>query len=217
MIIQSLPKVEILTPFVTLREMYLGIERAGRTCYQSSSLLTLQTAESFIRKILRSGHESIIEHSNITVKISDCSRGLTHELVRHRLASFSQQSTRYVNESDFNFILPPDKDPNEVEFIIKLYQSVYKKLLEAGWKKEDARQFLPIGLASEIVVSANFREWRHIFLLRTAKDAHWEIRSAMTTLLRELKITLPAVFEDFERYGKCSKRIPIYKKIERRK
>lgn len=204
----------ILTSKEELQRQLLGIERAGRTCYQSEKgPITKETAEKFVRMLIKRGHESVIEHSLLTVKFLNCSRGFTHELVRHRLASFSQESTRYVDYDDkIACVLPFHRNPDEAIVLSEKEQITPREMLEniwryyqglrkAGWTPEDARQILPNALVSEIVVSANFREWRHIFEMRTQKAAHWEIRLVMVKLLEELKQIIPVVFEDFQLGG----------------
>ena len=196
------------------------IEVAGRTSYRSQKRITNDSAAKFAEMIRKSGHESVIEHSTMMVEFLYISRGFTHELVRHRLAAFTQESTRYVDKSNFEVIIPPGKDPDEKivqletsgqigavpiphKLIVSLRQwmelnkQVYCGLIEAGWRKEDARQFLPIGIRSQIVMTANLREWRHVFELRCAKSAHWEIRRVMVNLLLEVQERVPIVFEDF--------------------
>lgn len=228
---------EILTPVEELKAQLLRIERAGRTCYQSfTGDITHESAVKFVRMLLKRGHESVIEHSNLTVRFMNCSRGLTHELVRHRLCAFSQESTRYVDydkrgdgDPDLDrfhvkFVVPPHRDEREtiplafsgpddklrkrLAFtalspldMAQLYELFYRSLRKKGWKPEDARQFLPIGTKSEIVISANLREWRHIFFMRTSKYAHWEIRRVMCNLLEELQGLIPVIFEDFVEAG----------------
>ena len=189
------------------------IELAGRTSYQSRDKITNQSAAKFVEMLRKRGHESVLEHSCLTVEFNNISRAFTHELVRHRLASFIQESTRYVDESDFKVIIPPaqDKDEKLVELDLPdgmkikvsfqewmdLNEKMYRGLRKAGWKAEDARQVLPTGIKSQIVVTANFREWRHIFKLRTAPDAHWEIREVMVKLLEDVQKQIPIVFDDF--------------------
>ena len=224
---------EILTPLDDLRDQLLRIERAGRTCYQSETApITKETAEKFVRMLVGRGHESVIEHTWLTVKFMKLSRGFTHEMVRHRLASFSQESTRYVDYArrgrgpdiegfQLHCVVPPHRDENEsVQLgdgrqmsLVEMFAEVekfYRALRLAGWVPQDARQILPIGIASELVVSANWREWRHIFKMRTTKPAHWEIRSVMVMLLRELKEFLPVIFMDFEEVGVDSNGIPYF-------
>lgn len=221
-------EITILTDRASLCRQLLTIELAGRTCYQSyhGKEITQESAKSFIGMLLRRGHESVIEHSLMTVRFSDVSRGFTHELVRHRLCAFSQESTRYCDERDFEMVLPPDKVDSDVVVVpvageeplripaskaVDLYRSLYRGLRESGWKAEDVRQFLPIGIANEIVVSANFREWRHIFRMRTQKAAHWEIRLGMARLLEMVREDLSPIFDCFVLAGKDSKGIPHYK------
>ncbi|PIU46349.1 thymidylate synthase (FAD) [bacterium (Candidatus Gribaldobacteria) CG07_land_8_20_14_0_80_33_18] len=188
------------------------VEVAGRTAYQSRDRITDDSAAKFVEMIRKRGHEAVLEHSAMTVEFNNVSRGFTHELVRHRLASYTQESTRYVDESNLKVVIPPDKEPNEklvelqlpngiklkVSFQdwIDLNEQMYRGLRKAGWVPQDARQILPIGIKSQIVMTANFREWRHVFKLRTAPDAHWEIRQVMTNLLKEVKEKIPIIFND---------------------
>jgi thymidylate synthase (FAD) len=244
------------------------IERAGRTAYQSyrENPITDESAENFIRMILNRGHESVIEHASMTALFELNSRGQTHEQVRHRLCAFTQESTRYVDESEVRFVAPPGKDYwDDVEIgtkgavqacpstdgmqalldftlnmpddgavalldkdgkvvrdieagvfreafdgfcrpervVLPLWSKVfideqfYRALrTQLKWKYQDARQHLPIGLVAEIVHTANFREWRHIFRLRCAKGAHWEIRRIMRILLAECYFLWPVLFDD---------------------
>lgn len=188
------------------------IELAGRTAYQSADKISAGTEDTFVRKILQRGHESVLEHSCMTVRFHDCSRGFTHELVRHRLASFTQESTRYVDEGrNLRVVCPPDRDPDEPIFIklpdghevcvsfaqwVEMNEQMYNGLRRVGWSKEDARQVLPTGIVAEIVMTTNFREWRHVFSLRCAPTAHWEIRVVMTDLLKTVMARVPVVFDD---------------------
>jgi len=193
---------EIIQTKDNLKQQLRNIEVAGRVCYQSEKgTPTFESAEKFIRMILKRGHESVIEHSLLTVRFSNVSRGKSHEMVRHRLCAFSQESTRYVDESNLRFVMPPHWDQNEANMVIEMgssYESAYKYWRDLGYPPQDARQFLPIGVCAQIVVSANFREWRHIFRMRTQKAAHWEIRYIMCDLLTTLKDIIPVIFEDFE-------------------
>ncbi len=178
------------------------IEEAGRTCYLSLERITESSSDNFIQAAVRRGHLSIIEHASATFRISGASRAFTHQIVRHRLASFSQQSQRYVDESDFNYILPPgiEKNQKAVEIFrahLERTASVYRELREAGALKEDARFVLPNALESEIVLTANFRELRTIFSLRLEKAAQWEIRRVCYKMLEIMQAEAPAVFGDF--------------------
>ncbi|MCC8013943.1 MAG: FAD-dependent thymidylate synthase [Eubacterium sp.] len=187
-----------------------AVEKAGRTCYKSEAGIKDGSAERFIASIIKRGHESVLEHEKITVRFI-CDRGVTHEIVRHRVASYSQESTRYCNYSG-------DKFGNELTFIkpcfwneadegYKLWaetmafiEKKYFELIEAGASPEQARDILPNSLKTEIVVTMNLREWRHFFKLRTEKAAHPQIREVAAPLLEELKEKLPVVFGDIEPY-----------------
>ena len=217
--LQNEGSYEILTPPEFIKEQLKIIERAGRTCYQSyrGKDVTEESATKFIRMLIRRGHESVIEHSSITVRFDNHSRGFTHELVRHRLCAFSQESTRYVDyaleRNDERVVLPPTLTPGQMSLMESAMESAmedYERLRDSGVPAEDARQILPIGTKSEIVCSANLREWRHIFSMRTGKPAHWEIRRTMCLLLEEMKELLPGVFDDFEFAGYCRSEIPHY-------
>lgn len=188
------------------------IEVAGRTSYQSRDKITDESAVRFVKMLRDRGHESVLEHSCMTVEFNNVCRGFTHELVRHRIAAFTQESTRYVDESNFRVVVPPDKDPDEkiveldfpdgtkikVSFRewMELNEQMYRGLRKANWVAQDARQVLPIGIKSQIVMTANFREWRHVFKLRTTPNAHWEIRRVMTNLLNDVKQRIPVIFDD---------------------
>lgn len=188
------------------------IEVAGRTSYQSREKITDDSAMKFVEMLRKRGHESVLEHSCMTVEFNNVSRGFTHELVRHRLAAYTQESTRYVDESNFRVVIPPDKNkderlvelnlPNNTNIKLSfqewmdLNEQMYRGLRKADWLAQDARQVLPIATKSQIVMTANFREWRHVFKLRTAQNAHWEIRQVMVNLLKEVKEKVPVVFDD---------------------
>lgn len=210
------------------------IEKAGRTCYKSEDKITPTSSIKFINALIASGHESVIEHSAMTVKFT-VDRGITHELVRHRLAAFSQESTRYCNyskEDEIEVIEPFFFDPNEelrqidipvaydmnysnttLEIVGKetymlnsfdvwcisclTSEWAYMTLInEFGRSAQQARSVLPISLKAEIVVTANFREWRHILKLRCAKSAHPQMQEIMIPLKEELKKLIPVIFND---------------------
>ncbi len=198
--------MEILKPEVKLLAVTPNaekvIEEAGRTCYLSLDRIAGDSEKNFIRNKIKRGHLSIIEHGLATFRIKGASRSFTHQLVRHRLASFSQQSQRYVNEGDFNYIVPPEIAENKEAFqifkdFIETSRKAYKALIDSGVKKEDARFVLPNALESEIVFSANFRELRTIFLLRLKKSAQWEIRRVCLEMLKIMQKNAPSVFGDF--------------------
>jgi thymidylate synthase (FAD) len=234
-ILKSAGRFEILTPKEELQEQLLRIERAGRTCYQSEKKeVSLESAERFVRMILKRGHESVLEHSSLIVKFYDVSRGLTHELVRHRLCGFSQESTRYVDYAkegegpdldrfQLRCVVPPHRDEREkikledgremsASDMLAEIEKFYRGLRKGGWLPEDARQLLPQAIKADIVVSTNFREWRHIFELRTQQPALWEIREVLGNLLVELKGILPVIFEDFEEAGVDSNGLRYFQK-----
>lgn len=175
------------------------IEEAGRTCYLSFERIGADSASDFIRRLIKMGHDSPLEHAQATFRIKNCSRAMTHQLVRHRLMAVSQQSQRYVNEHDFDYVLPEsisDEFVDDYRNDMAAIQKMYDKWRERGLKREDARFVLPNACCSEIVVSANFREWRHIIGLRTTKKAQWEIRHAAFRILEILKENAPACFSD---------------------
>ena len=188
--------------------MLKNIEKFGRVCYKSESNITETSATDFIKRIIKSGHESVIEHEKISVKII-CDRGVSHEIVRHRIASYSQESTRYCNYTkdkfgnELTFISPIfwDKDSKEYKMWLMVMQQIedsYFQLIADGIPPEQARSILPNSLKTEIIVTMNLREWRHFFILRTSKKAHPQMREISIPLLKEFKAILPAVFEDIE-------------------
>lgn len=179
-----------------------NIEVAGRTCYKSEAAITDNSSLAFVHKLIKNGHEAMIEFGDITVRFTT-NRGVTHELVRHRLCSFAQESTRYVRyDGDMEFIKPvwwdsvTENHKHEFELLLMRAEQTYKSLLNSGWTPQQAREVLPNALKTEIVVKANVREWRHIFKLRGSKAAHPQMRALVLPLLEELKVTVPTVFED---------------------
>jgi thymidylate synthase (FAD) len=193
-------KVELL--FITPEPEKL-IEAAGRTSYLSFSKQGKDTEKAFIRMLIKGGHLSVLEHAYATFRISGISRAFTHQLVRHRLCSFTQQSQRYVDESNFNYIEPlsiknrPEAHLAFIDFMEKA-RKTYQELQKLGIKKQDARFVLPNAAESQIVVTANLREWRYIIELRSEPGAQWEIREAAIEILKILKKHAPTIFEDFE-------------------
>jgi thymidylate synthase (FAD) len=179
------------------------IERAGRTSHLSFKREGRDTEKSFIRMLIKKGHHSVLEHAYATFRIRGVSRSLTHQLVRHRLCSYTQQSQRYVSETNFNYVEPESiKDNKEAHHLFKGFMDEARKtycgLQELGIKNEDARFALPNAVCSEIVVTANLREWRHIIELRGSPGAQWEIRETAVRILQILKKYAPTVFFDFE-------------------
>lgn len=187
------------------------IERCGRVCYKSEDKITDDSCVQFIKSILKRGHESVIEHFSFTVKFI-CDRGVSHEIVRHRLASYSQESTRYCNygndDGGCTFIEPSALfNGSSTGYLkkecMKLWEgtmiqaeSNYLNLLKAGASPQEARSVLPNSLKTEVIMTANLREWRHFFRLRTSKAAHPQIREVAIPLLEELKTIIPVVFDD---------------------
>jgi thymidylate synthase (FAD) len=203
------PSFEILTPIDGV-DIIKAIEHAGRTCYKSEDKITVESAAEFVRMLISRGHESVLEHRSISVLIV-CDRGVSHELVRHRIASFSQESTRYCNYSaskfgnELTFIIPLFKDNgddvisiSEIEWenAMRDAERHYMKLIGLGCQPQMARSVLPNSLKTEIVITANLREWRTIFKQRTAKTAHPQMREIMCPLLDVFKREIPVVFND---------------------
>lgn len=178
------------------------IEKAGRTCYKSTPKNRPDSRKKFICNIIDRGHHSVLEHGYATFRITGASRSFTHQLVRHRLCAFSQQSQRYVDENNFAFVEPQSIADNSrahdlFEKFMAEAKNAYRQLQAMGIKNEDARFVLPNAVQSVIVLSANFRELRHIFSVRCNQHAQWEIRSVALQMLRILKEEAPSVFEDF--------------------
>jgi thymidylate synthase (FAD) len=185
------------------------LEHAGRTCYRSEAR---GQPDRFLKARIREGHESLIEHASITFEISGVSRACTHQLVRHRIASYSQESQRYVDMSAPEFVVPPSVAglPEAVavwqEFMGQVADA-YRRLRELGVRKEDARFVLPNATATRIVVTMNLRSLRHFFAVRCDKAAQWEIRALAVEMLRQAHGIAPVVFDDlYEAYCTCAPR-----------
>lgn len=199
------PSVEIMSevnPEVILK----NLELYGRVCYKSENNITEDSANKFIQMLIQSGHESVLEHEKITVKFV-CDRGVSHEIVRHRIASYSQESTRYCNYNKDKFgkeltlIKPCFWNENQEQYEIwldamKKIEDSYNLLISLGAKPEEARSILPNSLKTEIVVTMNMREMRHFLKLRTSHRAHPQMREVACMLLDLLKNKLPVLFED---------------------
>jgi len=192
------PSHEIMTDINSMI-ILKKIELAGRTCYKSEEKISEGSAKKFVNMILKRGHESVIEHENLTVRFI-CDRGVTHEMVRHRLCAFSQESSRYCDygKMGIRFIIPVDFELDEDDYkLLEHIEKHYNKCLNEKHRiPQQARYFLPNGLKTEIVVTANLREWRHILKLRTSKAAHPQMREIMIPLLNELKEKIPVIFDD---------------------
>lgn len=178
------------------------IELAGRTCYLSHDRSQPGSEQRFIRMLLRHEHLSVLEHAYATFRIKGGSRAFTHQIVRHRLASYSQQSQRYVSETSFDYVEPDTIRDNPAahqryEELMEEIRQAYGELQQLGVPKEDARFVLPNAVTSEIIISANLREWRHIFSVRCEVHAQWEIRTICLQMLELLQEAIPTVFSDF--------------------
>ncbi|OPJ64601.1 FAD-dependent thymidylate synthase [Clostridium oryzae] len=194
------------------------IEKVARTCYKSEDRITSDSAAKFVGGLIKRGHEAMIEHSSITVRFI-CDRGVSHEIVRHRVASFGQESTRYCNYSNSKFgneinvidieggvkldtkmkDLPPEIVSQIVEEWAQAMKDAevhYIKMIELGATPQMARSVLPNSLKTEIVVTMNMREWRHFFKLRTDIAAHPQMRELTLPLLAEFKKLIPVMFDD---------------------
>lgn len=179
------------------------LERAGRVCWRTEGKITEGSKEDFLKGIIKRGHESVLEHACATFEVSGVSRALTHQLVRARIASFSQESQRYVKQDGFEFITPPSVEKNTVAkqaYLIAMEQiaSAYRELRGLGIPGEDARMVLPNACHSKIVVTMNMREFRHTIKLRCEKHAQWEIRYLFAGILGMLKAKCPTIFADME-------------------
>lgn len=195
------PSAEIISSSLMLEKT---IEYSGRLCYKSEDKITDTSHESFIARLMESKHESVLEHGSISVHFI-CDRGVSHELVRHRIASFSQESTRYCNyskdkfEQEITVIRPCFWYVDSIQYeywkhACERAENAYFCLLDAGSTPQEARSVLPNSLKTELVVTANPREWLHIFRLRTAKEAHPQMREIMIPLQKEFAALWPSIF-----------------------
>ena len=217
---------EILTPISEggIEELK-HIEKIGRVCYKSEGKITEdgESAKKFVKMLINRGHEAMIEHSSLSVKFV-VDRGVSHELVRHRIASFAQESTRYVNYSlekfgnEINVIdirngidldnKMKNMDSDTISAIMgewclamKDAEKHYMKMIELGATPQIARSVLPNSTKTEITITANYREWRNFFKLRVPNTAHPQMREVTIPLLKELKCRLPIIFDDIEIEG----------------
>ena len=211
------PTYEILTPVSEggIKELQ-HIEKIGRVCYKSEDKITEdgESAKKFVKMLINRGHEAMLEHSCLSVKFI-VDRGISHEIVRHRIASFAQESSRYCNYSKDKFgkeitvILPYFFDTgmgtssnsivyNDWKIACENSEKKYFALLKNGATPQEARSVLPNSLKTEIVMTANYREWRNFFKLRTPQSAHPQMREIAIPLLNELKTLIPIIFDDIE-------------------
>ena len=217
--------MKIIEPSIVLEDEINGqeilnkIERIGRVCYKSENNIKEGSAERFISNLINRQHESVLEHVSISVRVI-CDRGVSHEIVRHRLASYSQESSRYCNYSN-------DKFGNELTFIKPCWfktdlstlnnnlsdnraerywqdtmaniENDYFNLLDEGWAPEQAGSILPNSIKTEIVMTMNLREWRHFFKMRCDKAAHPQMRQIGNMILDTFKEKIPVIFNDIEK------------------
>ena len=208
------PSIEIID-MEDYEKIVKKIERIGRVCYKSEGKITEDSAEKFIKGLLTRQHEWVIEHENVTVRFV-CDRGVTHEIVRHRIASYSQESTRYCNysgdkfdnqitvidlASGFQYDLSKENDKAKYEVWTKAMENAeqsYFRMLELGATPQEARSVLPNSLKTEIVVTMNLRSWRNFFRLRVDSHAHPQMREVATMLYEEFKKRLPVFVADLD-------------------
>lgn len=206
--------MKIIEPHVELinapdyKTLLTTIEAAGRTCYKSEDKITDGSAEKFVRGIIKRGHEAVIEHGSLTVRFI-CDRGVSHEIVRHRLAAFCQESTRYCNYGKGKFgeeitVIEPCFWPEGSDLYwawknaCLISEQCYFSLLKSGATPQEARSVLPNSLKTEVVMTADLREWRHFCRMRCPVAAHPDMRVVANMLLTLLKQTYPVFFEDIE-------------------
>ena len=199
------PSVEILTP-VDGAAIMKHLEVCGRVCYKSEDKISGTSADTFLAGIIKRGHEAVVEHYSITVKFT-CDRGVSHEIVRHRLASYCQESTRYCNYSKGGFgseitvIEPLDFSDDSAGYHIwrrscEAAENAYFDLLDLGCSPQEARAVLPNSLKTEVVMTADIREWRHFLRLRDSLAAHPQMREVAHMLLLEFRRMMPILFGD---------------------
>lgn len=197
-------KVKVEGP-INGEEILRAIEKAGRTAYKSEDQITEESAVRFVRMLINRGHLSVIEHYTLSARFI-CDRGVSHEMVRHRLASYTQESTRYCNYSQDKFgkeisVINPAEFMTDDQLAVWMLamesaERHYFALIEMGCKPQMARSVLPNSLKTEIVMTCNLREWRHFFTLRTAPAAHPQMRQVARSLLHVFQEFIPVIFDD---------------------
>ena len=223
--------MKIIEPYIVLEDDINGeeilkkIERIGRVCYKSENNIKEGSAESFISNLINRHHESVLEHVSISVRVI-CDRGVSHEIVRHRLASYSQESSRYCNYSndkfgneltfikpcwfksnveDFNEYVNNDNytvglSADELDWIALMIaiEDLYSLFIDDNWTPEEARSILPNSIKTEIVMTMNLREWRHFFKMTCDKAAHPQMRQIANMILDTFKENIPVIFHDIK-------------------
>lgn len=220
--------MKIIKPYAKIIDVFNGydilrkIEKIGRVCYKSENKITNDSAKDFVSMIIKRGHEAILEHASVTVKFV-CDRGISHELVRHRVASYAQESTRYCNYSnnkfgnELTFIKPFYLDDSGLEYVrwldtLKKDETVYLELIDKGLSPQEARGILPNCLKTEIYMTANLREWRHFFNLRCDVKAHPQMRELTLPLLQNMHKIIPVVFDDiYDKFKNDMERIALWR------
>lgn len=196
----------ILESDLTQTQILKHLEKAGRVCYKSEDRISDMSAEKFIKNILKRGHESVIEHVSLTIRIV-CDRGVSHEIVRHRIASYSQESTRYCNyfmdkfSNELTLIKPCFWEKESKEYLLwenamSEIEKTYNELIASGAKPQEARSVLPNSLKTEIVMTMNLREWRHFLRLRTSTTAHPQMQQVSLMIYQTLVEKFPVFFSD---------------------
>lgn len=197
--------MKIIEPSATLvgtinpTDILKKLELCGRVSHKSDP--KDDSAVAFVRNIIKLGHESVLEHVTLTFKIV-CDRGVSHELVRHRFLSPTQESTRFIKYNEIEYLLPPLVKNSSVRILnefVETAERAYRELIQNGEKSEVARAVLPNCLKTELFVTANLREWRHILKLRTDKAAHPQMRQIAFQILDTFKKFLPVIVEDIDR------------------
>ena len=194
-------------------ELHSFLEMAARTCYKSEKRSDPVQSAEFVHQIIRSGHESVIEHATATVKFI-VDRGVSHELVRHRLAAYSQESTRYCNYSsgrfdgEITFIRPCFWDVASPQYMdwklaMEKAEGYYMLFMKNGATPQQARSVLPQSVKTEVVATMNMRQWRHVLAQRTSKAAHPQMREVMFPLLCDLALKCPVLFKDVCEKANC--------------
>lgn len=203
--------VEFITP-IDGNTILKRIEECGRVCYKSEDRITDESAPKFVANLLSRGHEAVLEHCSFTVKFT-CDRGVSHEIVRHRVASYCQESTRYCNYTKSGFgreitvIKPCFWEDGSVQMsrwenAMKAAELIYMAMIDGGASPQEARSVLPSSLKTEVVMTANIREWRHFLKLRCAPAAHPQMREVALKLLTMVHKEIPILFDDlWEEYG----------------
>lgn len=204
------PQIEFITP-IDGTAVLKRIEQCGRVCYKSEGQITEGSAPRFVETLIKRGHEAVLEHCSFTVKFV-CDRGVSHEIVRHRMASYCQESTRYCNYSkgDFgseimviepSYLIKGTAAYDAWKAACEATEQAYFDLLNWGLSPQEARAVLPNSLKTEVVMTANIREWRHFLKLRCSKAAHPQMREVATQLLKELQEKIPVLFDDIDPEG----------------